>query len=90
MLTRRLSTMFLAAGVFVGYLAATAASALAMPKPQPDDSYTGAPPVHTVVNTTGTPIWVFVLVALVAAGLTLAANLLVTRWPRPHTNIATA
>jgi hypothetical protein len=82
--------MFLAAGVLVGYLAATAASAVAMPKPPPDDSYTGAPPVHTVVHTTGTPIWVFVLVALVAAGLTLTANLLVTRWPRPHRTIATA
>jgi hypothetical protein len=71
---------------------ATAATAGAMPAPPPDGGGLygehggpGAPPVTTVVNHTGSPVWTYVVVAVVAAVLTLALAWTLARLRHAHT-----
>lgn len=81
---RRLSAAGLAAlAVALGYLAylATACTAGASPIPIPD-RYTGAAPDQApivVVSHPGSPWWMFAIVAVAAAALTLAATLTIAR-----------
>jgi hypothetical protein len=83
---RRLSAAALTVlAVAAGYLAA-ASTAGARPIPIPD-RYTGAAPgpAPTVVDThTGLPWWVFGIVAVAAAVLTLAATVTVARLRPPR------
>lgn len=77
---------------YSAYLAA-ATSAAAMPTPPPEEATyanQSPPAVTTVVNHTGSPVWTYVVVALAAAVLTLAATWVVTHLLHPHARTASA
>jgi hypothetical protein len=72
----------------LAYLA-TATKAGAMPAPPPESySNQSPPPVTTVVNHTGSPVWTYVVVALAAAVLTLAIAWTIARLRHSHTGAA--
>jgi len=52
----------------------------------PSDSYSNQspPPVTTVVNHTGSPVWTYIVVALAAAVLTLALAWTIARLRHSH------
>jgi hypothetical protein len=72
----------------LAYLA-TAAEAGAMPAPPPESySNQSPPPVTTVVNHTGSPVWTYVVVAIAAAVLTLALAWTIARLRHSHVRTA--
>jgi hypothetical protein len=62
-----------------------------MPYPPPEPySNQSPPPVTTVVNHTGSPVWTYVVVALAAAVLALAVAWTVARLRQTHAGTAPA
>lgn len=88
---RHSTTALLAPTLGLTYLA-TAATAGAMPPPPllPDtpNPNQSPPPVTTVITHTGSPVWTYLVVALAAAALSLAAAWAVTRFRDAHAGAA--
>ncbi|HEY7047905.1 MAG TPA: hypothetical protein VH373_11840 [Jatrophihabitantaceae bacterium] len=69
---------------YLAYLA-PAGPAGAMPEPPPETYANQAPPPGTVVvNHTSTPVWPYIVAAVVAAALTLAVVWAITRLRHGH------
>ena len=80
---------FAAVGAAIAAFAGSVAAAAAMPVPEPDGG--GAvtshpvqqpPPVYSISH--GSPLWVFVVVALATAVITLAAVFATAKIRQPH------
>ena len=69
---------------YLAYLATGTAGA--MPAPQPETYANQAPPPETVVvSHTSTPVWPYIVAAVVAAALTLVVMWAISRMRHAHT-----
>ena len=84
--TRRLTAAVLTATTLVASYLATSVTAEARPIPLPQrfGRPTSPPAQLTVVTHTSSPWWVFVIVAVAASALTLAASMAAARFRHTH------